>query len=733
MLYKTISVRLAACVLLALACSCAWAADVSLEQARTAVGNWARLTAKPLGARIGQTVRDARTYRGADGDALFHVVRFKEGGFAVAAADDGILPVIAFSDDDDLVADDRNPLWVMLNRDLPQRRAFARKMAGQRLVLGAQAPTGEFAAKWQNLVASDSSYTVLGTGVSSVSDLRVSPLLTTTWSQQTAYGGACYNYYVPPYAAGSTANYPCGCVATAGAQLMRFHQYPTASVSASSYTIWVDGVASNATMIGGTYDWSSMATNPASSSTTLANRQAIGKLIYDVGVACYMSYTSTGSGAYDPNFVDALKNRFNYANAIVMLNQNTGVESSLTNAALANLDAKYPVLFGISGDGGHEVVGDGYGYIDRTLYVHLNMGWTGSYNAWYNLPSVTAYYSFTMLDSIVYNVFPSSSGEVISGRVLDGSGLAVSGATVVATNQSTSAGVSAVVTDANGVYALLVPEPTAHGPQTATATYTITASLSGRKATASATVKASKSTSYTYYPSTGGMSYTVGSGKVGNSWGNDLTLPDPLPAAPTGVSAGDGASTASVAVSWTSASYATGYKVYRYTSSASNSASVVGSVASTSFSDTTATPGALYYYWVKATNTTGSSAFSAYDTGVRLAPYTVTTEVPVPFAWLDAYGLVTGGDYEAAALADTDGDGYAAWQEYVAGTVPTNANSIFLAFIAFSNNAPVITWSPDLGTTRVYTVEGKSSLADASWLVPTNAASRFFRIDVSPK
>jgi hypothetical protein len=47
--------------------------------------------------------------------------------------------------------------------------------------------------------------------------------------------------------------------------------------------------------------------------------------------------------------------------------------------------------------------------------------------------------------------------------------------------------------------------------------------------------------------------------------------------------------------------------------------------------------------------------------------------VSVPCAWLDRYGLAPGGDYTAAAASDTDGDGYPAWQEYVAGTDPTNA------------------------------------------------------------
>jgi hypothetical protein len=109
---------------------------------------------------------------------------------------------------------------------------------------------------------------------------------------------------------------------------------------------------------------------------------------------------------------------------------------------------------------------------------------------------------------------------------------------------------------------------------------------------------------------------------------------------------------------------------------------------------------------------------------------TTTTGVPVPHAWLDALGLVTGGDYEAAALLDADGDGHAAWQEYVAGTCPTNAASVFTASVALSNGAPVVTWKPDMRPGRVYTVEGKAKLSDAAWTSPTNAASRFFRVKV---
>ena len=57
-------------------------------------------------------------------------------------------------------------------------------------------------------------------------------------------------------------------------------------------------------------------------------------------------------------------------------------------------------------------------------------------------------------------------------------------------------------------------------------------------------------------------------------------------------------------------------------------------------------------------------------------------------AWLDAYGLVTGGDYAAADLLDSDSDGVLNWQEYLAGTNPTGAVAAITIPVAVSNGAP---------------------------------------------
>ena len=93
-----------------------------------------------------------------------------------------------------------------------------------------------------------------------------------------------------------------------------------------------------------------------------------------------------------------------------------------------------------------------------------------------------------------------------------------------------------------------------------------------------------------------------------------VEIVDPPPV-PTGVSASDGAYTDKVSISWTGSSGATSYNLYRSTTSTRPSTAIKTGVTSL-YSDTTATPGTKYYYWVSAVNSAGAS-YSTSDTGYR--------------------------------------------------------------------------------------------------------------------
>ena len=85
---------------------------------------------------------------------------------------------------------------------------------------------------------------------------------------------------------------------------------------------------------------------------------------------------------------------------------------------------------------------------------------------------------------------------------------------------------------------------------------------------------------------------------------------------PTGISASDGDYLSKVVITWNLSVGATKYKVYRNTVDNSSGASdVSGEITGTSFDDTTALPGVIYFYWTKAGCDNGWSDFSDSDSG----------------------------------------------------------------------------------------------------------------------
>jgi len=90
--------------------------------------------------------------------------------------------------------------------------------------------------------------------------------------------------------------------------------------------------------------------------------------------------------------------------------------------------------------------------------------------------------------------------------------------------------------------------------------------------------------------------------------------------APTGVIATASNTASSIAIQWSSVSNATGYRIYRSTSS-SGSYTYVGSSSATSYTDTGLSPGATYYYRVSAQNSSGLE--SPQSSSVYATTYTM--------------------------------------------------------------------------------------------------------------
>ena len=716
--------RIAFCVSLGACVGAVSAATVTADQAKTAVQRWLR-DDPALGCPVQGAVSEVRTCTPMNG-ASFHVVKLAAGGFVVTSADTRRAPVVAFSSGADLVEDDANPLWVLLKRDLAIRTQGEFSGGGAQL-MGAAPSEVEAAneAKWAKLLGGGAQL-MSAQGIASVSDVRVAPLLQSKWGQDTVGNGNCFNYYTP-------SNYVCGCVATAGAQIMRYFCYPTAAMP--QYTnpnCAVDGTLTTLTTQGGTYDWGQMPLVPVSSMIDV-QRQAIGKLTSDLGICCCMSYrpaVSGGSGAGVYMLAHALTTYFGYASAQIaqwgQLVDKSGSED-VRNALLSNFDAGFPValsLYGVSG--GHAVVGDGYGYSDGTLYIHFNMGWEGLDDAWYTPPAMsTTQIDFSILNGVVYNIFPKWPANMViySGRVLDANGVPVEGATVAfSENHSPMSGIEGaglvgyVPTNAKGIYSLpLVP-----GDYSLTAFYGNSHAELNVQVTANVATPIALPDGYSYSPAP----------KVNNRCGVDFVLSD----------------VASVATPQFTPPSCLFYP-------------------STNVIISCATDGATIRYTIDGNDPTESSAIytdpilvnddatikaRAWKNGMNpsvivTATYTYdasetsTTEVPVPYTWLDGYFAGQGTSaqaYEALANADQDNDGFTTWQEYLAGTDPTSAASCLQVSIRMVESTPTLEWNVTNNNVQAlgyrYVPKGKANLTDSGAWQPFAANHRFFKVFIEP-
>jgi hypothetical protein len=175
-------------------------------------------------------------------------------------------------------------------------------------------------------------------------------------------------------------------------------------------------------------------------------RQAIGALMADIGASFGTSYTAGGSGARI--LESTIASVFKYSQVFLT----PGSDGAESQGILANLDAALPVLLSISRTvNSHLAVCDGYGYNGGTLYHHINLGWGGSKDAWYNLPNIdTGSYQYNSINEFYYNIYTNGTGEIISGRVLGMSGEPIPAARVCALGNTVDQSVN---TDGRGIFA----------------------------------------------------------------------------------------------------------------------------------------------------------------------------------------------------------------------------------------------------------------------------------------
>ncbi len=315
----------------------------------------------------------SRTATTASPSDAYYVFNNDAGGFVIIAGDDAVVPVLGYTSTGSFDAE-----------NLPDGLKDLLKSYERQI-----------AALGDNYVANQTATRAAFTGEKL--------LKTAEWAQNVPF-----NKYTP-------SNYVTGCVATAGAIVMKHHGYPAKGTGSHSYTWNGKTLTAN---FEHTYDWTSM---PAKyDGTNDAAFDGVARLMADLGVAVEMQYNKDGSGAYIGNLVTALQKHFGYSKlSHLMTIEDVGAEA--WNGRLRDeIDANRPVLYAASDPtgGGHAFVIDGY----KDESFSVNWGWGGYCDGFYQIGALNPESAgkpmgdkYNVGQSAVFGMEPSDGTEKVSG------------------------------------------------------------------------------------------------------------------------------------------------------------------------------------------------------------------------------------------------------------------------------------------------------------------------------
>lgn len=295
-------------------------------------------------------------------------------GFVIVSADDRVTPILAYSAESSFDA-----------QNIPENVSFF--LDGYKQEIRSILAMEELEANpdWGKLENSQLSRDKDATVV-------VSPLLRTKWHQENYYNSQC-----PEDSAGPAGHAYVGCGAIVMGQLMRYWKYPVHGIGSRSYTCnnashgngYGDYGRLSANFANTTYDYNNMPLELTSTSSQV-QIDAVATLLYHCGVAVKMNYGSRGSSVSPTNIVTGIKTYFGYPSTVRYIERTNYNDASWLSTIKAELDSFAPFFYGGQSQtyGGHVWICDGY---RDDNYFHMNWGWGGLYDGYFNLSSLSRY------------------------------------------------------------------------------------------------------------------------------------------------------------------------------------------------------------------------------------------------------------------------------------------------------------------------------------------------------
>ncbi len=349
-------------------------------------------------------ISNAQIFTNDTGQPVAWIISINPKGFIVIAADDTVSPIITYSIEGNFTgfAKPKSTLSTLLKNDITNRINSYSKIP--------ETEKEKIAQQWQKFTNVDENiFTMKSLGaISEITAYAVVPtvdyFIKDTWNQTN------WNNNSPTYQKFTPNNDVTGCVPTAMSMIMHYYLYPDTATATNAVKVDnVDTVKS----FNSIYDYTKMPT-ALTANSSITQIDQVARLMADSGIACSAMYTSNSTSAYLSKAATSLKSTFKYKSANYI---STLLIQDYNPILQAEINSQFPVILGIqSSSGGHAVICDGWGKddVDNSIRYHINMGWGGTDNNWYNLPTIKNY---TSVSDIIYNIRKPSQTSILPTKI----------------------------------------------------------------------------------------------------------------------------------------------------------------------------------------------------------------------------------------------------------------------------------------------------------------------------
>lgn len=348
--------------------------------------------------KIGARVLGGMTLKEVSKRGNLWIASFLPSGHIIVNGTDLADPIVGFSVNDFIEPEPESPAYAML--DAYSSQVDALEESG-----------GERNPRWDALQRSSTRMLLASADSPSSSAIVVEPFLQPHFNQWQPY-----NDYCPVYEANTNAvrfnsyrgRTPCGCVATAAAQIYKHFNWPARIDKTVEYDHTFNQTNETSAVFplrfngNAAFDWSAISTNYQSSTTNVVHtpvegkpgyyrinylsdlrgnvnetvRYPIARLTMWMDVNARMNFGPGGSSAWFGSVASAMSEWYT-----------TGSWVDVDDArVVSDLQAGIPLAVGIQG---HQVVGHGWASDGTHSYIYLNFGWGGSNDGYYNTDSST--------------------------------------------------------------------------------------------------------------------------------------------------------------------------------------------------------------------------------------------------------------------------------------------------------------------------------------------------------